>query len=179
MKPKKEKKEQLKAKTKKWKEKDKKMLLDRVKDKYLTIKKMRMNLVKIDPMIAENKRYEKQVKRYQKQQAKKLKNDIQKSKQQFLNQLLQERDNKTQERGLRRRNNSNNDMVISNNDNQSNADKQIENIMDTNLGNEILLNGDNQAEFRPKPDIPLEQMGAVQEDDPMIGLNIDEVYPKT
>ena len=179
MKPKKEKKEQLKAKTKKWKEKDKKMLLDRVKDKYLTIKKMRMNLVKIDPMIAENKRYEKQVKRYQKQQAKKLKNDIQKSKQQFLNQLLQERDNKTQERGLRRRNNSNNDIVISNIDNQSNADKQIENIMDTNLENEILLNGDNQAEFRQKPDIPFEQVAAVQEDDPMIGLNIDEVYPKT
>jgi len=96
-----------------------------------------------------------------------------------LNQLLQERDNKTQERGLRRRNNSNNDIVISNIDNQSNADKQIENIMDTNLENEILLNGDNQAEFRPKPDISFEQVAAVQEDDPMIGLNIDEVYPKT
>ena len=50
--------------------------------------------------------------------------------------------------------------------------------MDTNLENEILLNGDNQAEFRPKPDIPFEQVAAVQEDDPMIGLNIDEVYPK-
>lgn len=56
------------------------MLMDRVKDKYLTIKKMRMNLIRMDPMIAENKRYEKQVKKFQKQQAKKLKNDIQKNK---------------------------------------------------------------------------------------------------
>lgn len=57
-KPKKEKKDK-NSKLKKWKEKDKKILLDRVKEKYLTIKKMRMNLIRVDPMIAENKRYEK------------------------------------------------------------------------------------------------------------------------
>jgi len=64
-KPKKEKKEK-KPKVKKWKEKDKKTLLDRVKEKYLIIKKIRMNMLKIDPMIAERKRYNKEIKRMQK-----------------------------------------------------------------------------------------------------------------
>jgi len=59
---------------KKWKEKDKKKLMDRVKDKYMTIKKMRYNMIRVDPMIAEKKRYEKQVKKYEKLQQKKLKN---------------------------------------------------------------------------------------------------------
>ena len=61
-KPKKEKKGK-KEKQKKWKEKDKKTLLERVKDKYLAIKKLRFNLIKVNPMIAETKRYEKELKR--------------------------------------------------------------------------------------------------------------------
>ena len=47
------------SKLKKWTEKNKKTLMERVKDKYLTIKKMRMNLTRVDPMISEKKRYEK------------------------------------------------------------------------------------------------------------------------
>ena len=46
-------------KNKKWKEKDKKILLERVKNMYLSIKKIRMNIIRVDPMIAEHKRYEK------------------------------------------------------------------------------------------------------------------------
>lgn len=56
------------SKLKKWTEKNKKTLMERVKDKYLTIKKMRMNLTRVDPMISEKKRYEKQIKKYEKQQ---------------------------------------------------------------------------------------------------------------
>jgi len=37
--------------------------MSRVKEKYLTIMKMRLNLIKIDPMIAENKKYQKELKR--------------------------------------------------------------------------------------------------------------------
>jgi hypothetical protein len=44
-------------KVKKWREIDKKTLVNRIKEKYLTIMKMRLNLVKVDPMIAETKRY--------------------------------------------------------------------------------------------------------------------------
>jgi hypothetical protein len=65
-KPKKEKKEK-KVKNKKWKEKDKRILLEGVKDKYLLIKKMRMNLIKVDPMINENKKFNKELKRIKKQ----------------------------------------------------------------------------------------------------------------
>ena len=54
------------SKLKKWTEKNKKTLMERVKDKYLTIKKMRMNLTRVDPMISEKKRYEKQIKKYEK-----------------------------------------------------------------------------------------------------------------
>jgi len=43
------------------------MLLDRVKEKYLLIKKMRMNMIKIDPMIAERKRFDKELRRIRKQ----------------------------------------------------------------------------------------------------------------
>ena len=71
-KPKKEKKGK-KEKQKKWKEKDKKTLLERVKDKYLAIKKLRFNLIKVNPMIAETKRYEKELKRIQKLKEKKRK----------------------------------------------------------------------------------------------------------
>lgn len=38
-----------KVHTKKWKEKDKKMLFEQVKTKYLQLMKLRMNLVMIDP----------------------------------------------------------------------------------------------------------------------------------
>jgi len=75
-KPKKERKNK-KDKQKKWKEKDKKMLLERVKDKYLAIKKLRFNLIKINPMIAETKRYEKELKRIQKLKEKKRKQELQ------------------------------------------------------------------------------------------------------
>ena len=47
------------VKTKKWREKDKKILLDKVKNMYLSIKKIRMNLIRVDPMIDERKRHEK------------------------------------------------------------------------------------------------------------------------
>jgi hypothetical protein len=47
------------VKTKKWREKDKKILLDKVKNMYLSIKKIRMNLIRVDPMIEERKRHEK------------------------------------------------------------------------------------------------------------------------
>ena len=55
--PRKEKKEDDIKKKKKWKEKDKRQLLERVKEKYLQVKKMRFNMQKIDPMVQENKRY--------------------------------------------------------------------------------------------------------------------------
>lgn len=42
--PRKEKKEDDIKKKKKWKEKDKRLLLERVKEKYLQVKKMRFNM---------------------------------------------------------------------------------------------------------------------------------------
>ena len=45
------------GKPKKWKEREKKQLFDRIKEKYMQIKKMRINTIKIDPMIAQNKKY--------------------------------------------------------------------------------------------------------------------------
>jgi len=71
-KPKKEKKEKP-AKAKKWREIDKKNLLNRVKEKYLKIMRMRLNLICIDPMIAEHKRYQREVRRIQKQEEKRRK----------------------------------------------------------------------------------------------------------
>ena len=50
-------------KAKKWKEKDKRTLLERVKEKYLNIRKMRFNLLKVNPMIAEERRFQKELKR--------------------------------------------------------------------------------------------------------------------
>jgi len=35
---------------KKWREKDKKMLFERVKEKYLLFRKMRINIIRVDPM---------------------------------------------------------------------------------------------------------------------------------
>lgn len=63
-KPKRERKE--KQAKKKWRERDKKTLYDNVKEKYQQIMKLRMNLIKVDPMIAETKRYQKELKRIQK-----------------------------------------------------------------------------------------------------------------
>ena len=37
--------------SKKWREKDKRVLFEKVKEKYLTFRKMRVNLVKIDPSL--------------------------------------------------------------------------------------------------------------------------------
>ena len=102
-KPKKEKKGK-KEKQKKWKEKDKKILLERVKDKYLAIKKLRFNLIKVNPMIAETKRYEKELKRIQKLKEKKRKKQLEIQKDIYLKKLLGERDVKNQGRGLRQRN---------------------------------------------------------------------------
>ena len=67
--PKKDKKSK-KEKQKKWKEKDKKILLERVK-------KLRFNLIKVNPMIAETKRYEKELKRIQKLKEKQRKKQLQ------------------------------------------------------------------------------------------------------
>lgn len=36
------------VKQKKWREKDKKLLFERVKDKYLMLRKMRINIVRVD-----------------------------------------------------------------------------------------------------------------------------------
>jgi hypothetical protein len=47
-----------------------------VKDKYLAIKKLRFNLIKVNPMIAETKRYEKELKRIQKLKEKKRKKQL-------------------------------------------------------------------------------------------------------
>ena len=58
------------VKEKKWREKDKSHLLNKVRDKYISIMKMRINLELFDPMIAENKRYKREVKRLQKEQQK-------------------------------------------------------------------------------------------------------------
>ena len=43
---------------------------NKVRDKYISIMKMRINLELFDPMIAENKRYKREVKRLQKEQQK-------------------------------------------------------------------------------------------------------------
>lgn len=36
-------------KARKWREKDKKQLFERVKEKYLLFRKMRMNVIRVDP----------------------------------------------------------------------------------------------------------------------------------
>jgi len=59
------------SKNKKWKEKDKRILFERVKSFYLNIKKIRLNIIRVDPMIEERKRYDKMKKRIQKQLDKK------------------------------------------------------------------------------------------------------------
>jgi len=44
-----------------------------VKEKYLTIMRMRLNLVNYNPMIAENKRYKREIKKMQKEEEKRKK----------------------------------------------------------------------------------------------------------
>lgn len=104
--PKKEKKSK-KEKQKKWKEKDKKILLERVKDKYLLIKKLRFNLIKVNPMIAETKRYEKELKRIQKLKEKQRKKQLEIQRDMYIKKLMNERDIKNQVRGLRQRTKTN------------------------------------------------------------------------
>lgn len=87
----------------KWRERDKRVLFERIKEKYLGIKKLRINLIRVDPMVAEQKRYEKEVKRVQKYQQKKLKLQIETKEKQAHLEALAERDAKTTERGLRHR----------------------------------------------------------------------------
>ena len=43
---------------KKWKEKDKKILLDRVKEKFLLLRRLKINVVKIDPNKKKNRKYQ-------------------------------------------------------------------------------------------------------------------------
>lgn len=45
------------VKKKKWRDKDKRMLLEQVKEKYLAIRKMRFNILRVDPMVNEQKRF--------------------------------------------------------------------------------------------------------------------------
>ena len=45
-----EKKESKVMLSKKWREKDKKMLFERIRDKYLLFRKMRLNLVRVEPI---------------------------------------------------------------------------------------------------------------------------------
>ena len=59
------------SKNKKWKEKDKRILFERVKSIYLNIKKIRLNIIRVDPMIEERKKNDKLKKRIQKQVEKK------------------------------------------------------------------------------------------------------------
>lgn len=61
------------SKNKKWTKNDIKILMSRVKEKYLDIMKMRINLVRIDPMIHEKKRYHKEMRRMLKQEEKRKK----------------------------------------------------------------------------------------------------------
>ena len=42
----------------KWREKDKKVLYDRVRDRYLQLLKLRFNVIKVDPMIKIKKKQE-------------------------------------------------------------------------------------------------------------------------
>ena len=51
-----QKKEPPPPKAKKWREKDKKQLFERVKEKYLQFKKMRINIIRIDPFKKQKKK---------------------------------------------------------------------------------------------------------------------------
>lgn len=54
------------VKQRKWTKNEIKVLMGRVKEKYLDIMRMRINCVRVDPMIAETKRYYKEVRRLRK-----------------------------------------------------------------------------------------------------------------
>ena len=100
-KPKKEKQDQ--KKVKKWLEKHKKQLFDGVKEKYLQITKLRLNLIRVDPMIDETKRYHKEIKRIQKQEEKRKKKETEMKRKEQLDVMMKERDQENQKRGLRNR----------------------------------------------------------------------------
>ena len=51
----------------KWREKDKKILYDRVRDRYLQLVKLRFNLLRVDPMIKIKKRQERMQKKKENQ----------------------------------------------------------------------------------------------------------------
>ena len=55
------------VKERKWKEKDKNALLNKVRDKYISIMNMRISMEMVDPMVAKKKRYKREVKRLQKE----------------------------------------------------------------------------------------------------------------
>lgn len=90
-------------KAKKWREVDKKNLTNRIKEKYLTIMKMRLNLINVDPMIQEHKRYQREVRRIQKSEDKRKKQEQAIKQQQEIRSILKERETQAMERGLRNR----------------------------------------------------------------------------
>jgi len=56
--------------------------------------KMRLNLIKIDPMIAETKRYQKEVRRIQKQEEKRKRQENLLKQRQAIEDMLKERESK-------------------------------------------------------------------------------------
>lgn len=101
--PRKERREDELKKKKKWKEKDKRILLERVKEKYLQIKKMRFNIQKIDPMVNEQKRYQKELKRVQKLNEKRKRTEINIIQNEHIKTMIIENEQKRKDRGLRGR----------------------------------------------------------------------------
>jgi hypothetical protein len=54
--------------------------------------KLRLNLIRVDPMIEENKRYQKEVKRIQKQEEKRKKKESELKRKELLDVMMKERD---------------------------------------------------------------------------------------
>jgi len=81
-------------KFKKWTKNDIKTLMSKVKEKYLDIMKMRINLVRVDPMIEETKRYNREMRRLQKQEEKKKKKENQLKQKEVLDCIRKERESK-------------------------------------------------------------------------------------
>ena len=88
-------------KAKKWKERDKRLLLERVKEKYLDIRKMRFNLIKIDPMLNEERRYQRELKRLAKAKDKRRKRENQLQLELYNKQQAMETLSKRRAHGLR------------------------------------------------------------------------------
>jgi hypothetical protein len=91
------------VKAKKWKERDKRLLLERVKEKYLDIRKMRFNLIKIDPMLNEERRYQRELKRLAKAKDKRRKRENQLQLELYNKQQAMETLSKRRAHGLRGR----------------------------------------------------------------------------